>query len=96
MKLLTVHVRTSSQDQREIGINIAESTGRMSSIIHNVERLRTDQAERSLQIRTAIQDMDMATNDDLAAVRIMEEGVESVSHQIALLQAEMSKLKVNG
>ncbi len=96
MKQLTVHVRTSSQDQRAIGMNIAESTGRMSSIIHNVERLRTDQAERSLQIRGAIQEMDMATNEDLAAVRIMEEGVESLSNQIALLQTEMSKLKVKG
>ncbi len=94
MKQLTVHVGTSSRDQRAIGMNIAESTARMSSIIHNVERLRTEQAERNRQIRVATQKMDIATDEDLAAVRIMEEGVESLSHQIALLQVEMSKLKV--
>jgi hypothetical protein len=39
--------------------------------------------------------MDRATNEDLSAVHIMEEGVESLSRQIGLLETEMAKLKVN-
>lgn len=94
MKELTVNVRSTSHNQREIGGDIAESTGRMSAIIRELERLRNDQAQRSGEIKMAIQEMDRATNEDLSAVRIMEEGVENLSRQIVLLQTEMAKLKV--
>ncbi|MBT0665163.1 HAMP domain-containing protein [Geobacter pelophilus] len=95
MKDLTVNVRSSSLEQREIGANISESTGRMGLIISELERLRNEQAERSDEIRKAMQEMDRATNEDLSAVHIMEEGVENLSRQIGLLQTEMAKLKVN-
>ena len=95
MKELTINVRSSSHEQREMGSDIAASTVRMGAIIRELENLRTDQAERSEEIRVAIQEMDRATNEDLSAVHIMEEGVENLSRQIALLQTEMAKLKVN-
>lgn len=95
LKELTLNVRTSSQEQRSIGDNIEESTGRMNLIIGELERLRSEQARRSGEIRTAIREMERATGEDLSAVHIMEEGVENLSRQIGLLQAEMAKLKVD-
>ncbi|GAM09246.1 methyl-accepting chemotaxis protein TlpC [Geobacter sp. OR-1] len=95
MKELTVNVRSSSHEQREIGTNIADSTGKMGHIISELERLRSEQSERSGEIRKAMQEMDKATSEDLSAVHIMEEGVENLSRQIGLLQSEMAKLKVN-
>jgi methyl-accepting chemotaxis protein len=95
MKELTVNVRSSSHEQRGIGANIAESTEKMSVIIGELERLRSDQAKRSGEIRLAIQEMDRATNEDLSAVHIMEGGVDSLSRQIGLLETEMAKLKVD-
>ena len=95
MKSLTVSVRSSSDDQRKIGLSIADSTGKMSGIIREVERLKSDQASRSQQIRHSMQEMDKATNEDLAAVRILEDGVENLSRQITLIQTEMAKLKIH-
>ena len=95
MKSLTVSVRSSSDDQRKIGLSIADSTGKMSGIIREVERLKSDQASRSQQIRHSMQEMDRATNEDLAAVRILEDGVENLSRQITLIQTEMAKLKIH-
>jgi methyl-accepting chemotaxis protein len=95
MKSLTVSVRSSSDDQRKIGLSIADSTGKMSGIIGEVERLKSDQARRSQQIRHSMQEMDRATNEDLAAVRILEDGVENLSRQITLIQTEMAKLKIH-
>jgi methyl-accepting chemotaxis protein len=95
MKSLTVSVRSSSDDQRRIGLSIADSTGKMSGIIREVERLKSDQASRSQQIRHSMQEMDRATNEDLAAVRILEDGVENLSRQITLIQTEMAKLKIH-
>jgi methyl-accepting chemotaxis protein len=95
MKSLTVSVRSSSDDQRKIGLSIADSTGKMSGIIREVERLKSDQASRSQQIRNSMQEMDKATNEDLAAVRILEDGVENLSRQITLIQTEMAKLKIH-
>lgn len=95
MKDLTVNVRSSSHEQRTLGSNIADSTGKMGMIISELKRLRSDQAQKSGVIKLAVQEMDRATNEDLAAVRIMEENVENLSSQICLLQGEMAKLKVN-
>lgn len=95
MKDLTDSVRSSSQEQRSLGVEIADSTRNMSDIIKRIELLRNDQAQRSSRISRAVHEMDSATNADLAVVRIMEEGVEILSRQIELLQAEMAKLKVH-
>ena len=94
LRELTDHVRSSSIEQSSLGLEIAESTGKMSGIIRQVERLRTEQAQRSLEIRRAIQEVDKATEADLAVVRIMEEGVERLSRQIAFLQSEMANLRI--
>jgi methyl-accepting chemotaxis protein len=93
MKELTEYVKTSSHEQRNLGLEIAGSTNSITGIVGEVERLRNDLSKRSQMIRMAIQEMHQANNADLAVVKVMEEGVDNLSRQIAIIQNEMAKLR---
>ncbi len=94
MKGLTSQVRASTREQSKVGNFIAKSTENITGMIQQIKRACDEQSKGSEQIVHSVEDIQMSTNVNLEATRVLGEVVASLSCQIEILQKEMGTFSI--
>lgn len=94
MKHLTVQVRSSTREQSQSSGAIARSTEKMSTMIDQIKRACDEQGRGSQLIVHAIDNIRVATEVNLDAVRVMDVAVAGLGEQTETLLHEMEVFQV--
>lgn len=95
MKAFTADVNSSAASQQQIGSDIAESTGQMTTDIARIKGVCSEQSEWSVQIYNSIDTVRDSTQSSLESASIMEKGVESLLLQTKILKNEIKQLQIS-
>ncbi len=95
MKNFTGQVLASTDRQHSVGEVISTSTSQMTDIIQGIRDACQEQTACGGQIVHAMTSVQNSADSNLDSARILENGVESLSVQIGVLQREMAKLHVD-
>jgi methyl-accepting chemotaxis protein len=94
MKGLTSQVLSSTREQNKVGNLIARSTESITEMIRHIKRACDDQSRGSEQIVCSIEEIEVATEANVAATRVMDDSVYKLFRQTDLLTKEMESFKI--
>jgi methyl-accepting chemotaxis protein len=94
MKNLTVQVRTSTREQSRASGLIARSTEYIITLIDQIREACRSQVQSSAMISKAVVNIQVSSNSNSEAAKVMESSVTGLSKQIEYLEKEMSGFKV--
>jgi methyl-accepting chemotaxis protein len=94
MKGLTAQVRSSAREQAKVGNFIARSTEDISAMVRHIKTACDEQTRGSGQIAEAVENILQSAGINVAATRVMDESVVSLSRQIGVLDDAMTNFKV--
>ena len=94
MKGLTSQVLSSTREQNKVGNLIARSTESITEMIRHIKRACDDQSRGSEQIVCSIEEIEVATEANVAATRVMDDSVYKLFRQTELLKKEMEAFKI--
>ena len=94
MKDLTIHVRTSTREQSKASSLIARSTEGVTSMVDQIRDACRSQIDSSAQIAKSVHNIERATLANSHATKVMNSAVTDLTHQIDLLEKEMTGFKI--
>ncbi|MGB9080291.1 MAG: methyl-accepting chemotaxis protein [Desulfuromonadaceae bacterium] len=94
MKDLTVHVRTSTREQSRASNLIARSAEDVAAMVDQIRRACRSQVDNSALISKSVNNIEVATVANVQATTVMNAAVTDLTHQIDLLDKEMSGFKI--
>ncbi|MBI2353695.1 MAG: HAMP domain-containing protein [Deltaproteobacteria bacterium] len=94
MKNLTMQVRTSTREQSRASGLIARSTEDIITMIDQIREACNSQVKSSAMISKAVVNIQVSSNSNSEAAKVMEGSVTGLSKQIEYLEKEMSGFKV--
>jgi len=94
MKGLTSQVLSSTREQNKVGNLIAQSTESITEMIRHIKRACDEQSRGSEQIVMSVEEIQSATDANLEATRVMDEGVYKLFRQTDMLKKEMEAFKI--
>ncbi|HBA71258.1 MAG: chemotaxis protein [Geobacteraceae bacterium GWC2_55_20] len=94
MKDLTTHVRTSTREQSRASSLIARSTENVTSLVGHIRDACRLQVESSVKISESVNNIQISTNANSHAAKVMDASVTGLSRQIDLLEKEMTGFKI--
>lgn len=94
MKDLTVHLRTSTREQSRASNLIARSTENVTSMVDQIREACRLQVDSSALISKSVNSIEGATNANSRATTVMNSAVTDLTHQIDLLEKEMTGFKI--
>lgn len=94
MKDLTTHVRTSTREQSRASNLIARSTEDGTTMVDQIREACRSQIDSSALISKSVSDIEAATAANSHATKVMNAAVADLTHQIDLLEKEMTGFKV--
>lgn len=94
MKDLTSHVRISTREQSRASNLIARSTEDITSMVDHIRDACRTQVESSVLISTSVNNIQASTAANSHAATVMGSAVAGLSHQIELLDKEMTGFKI--
>jgi len=94
MKDLTTHVRTSTREQSRASSLIARSTENVTSLVGHIRDACRLQVESSVKISESVNNIQVSTNANSHAAKVMDASVTGLSRQIDLLEKEMTGFKI--
>jgi methyl-accepting chemotaxis protein len=94
MKDLTIHVRTSTREQSRASSLIARSTEDVTGMIDQIREACRSQVESSGLISASVSSIEGASTANSQAAKVMNTAVADLSHQIDLLEKEMTGFKI--
>ncbi|GFO54321.1 methyl-accepting chemotaxis protein [Geomonas sp. Red276] len=94
MKTLTSQVLSSTREQNKVGGLIAKSTESITEMISHIKRACDEQTRGSEQIVSSVDEIQAATDANLGATRVMDEGVNKLFRQTELLRKEIDGFKI--
>lgn len=94
MKDLTIHVRTSTREQSRASSLIARSTEDVTGMIDQIREACRSQVESSGLISASVNNIEGASTANSQAAKVMNTAVADLSHQIDLLEKEMTGFKI--
>lgn len=94
MKDLTVHVRTSTREQSKASNLIARSAEDVAAMVDQIRRACRSQVDNSALISKSVNNIEGATVANVHATTVMNAAVADLTHQIDLLDKEMSGFRI--
>lgn len=94
MKDLTIHVRTSTREQSKASNLIARSAEDVTAMVEQIREACRTQVESSTLISGSVSNIEGATVANSHATKVMNSAVTDLSHQIDLLEKEMTGFKI--
>ena len=94
MKGLSSQVLSSTREQNKVGNLIAQSTESITEMIRHIKSACDDQSRGSEQIVCSVQEIEAATEANVAATRVMDDSVYKLFRQTELLKKEMEAFKI--
>jgi len=94
MKDLTIHVRTSTREQSRASNLIARSTEDVTAMVDQIRDACRSQVESSALISKSVNNIEGATVANSHATKVMNAAVTDLTHQIDLLEKEMTGFKI--
>lgn len=94
MKDLTVHVRTSTREQSRASTLIARSTEDGTTMVDQIREACRSQIDSSALISKSVNNIEKATSANSQATKVMHAAVADLTHQIDLLEKEMTGFKI--
>lgn len=94
MKELTVHVRTSTREQSRASTLIARSTENGTSMVDQIREACRSQIDSSALISKSVNNIEGVTAANSQATKVMNAAVADLTHQIYLLEKEMTGFKI--
>ncbi|MDD2366875.1 MAG: methyl-accepting chemotaxis protein [Desulfuromonadaceae bacterium] len=94
MKDLTVHVRTSTREQSKASNLIARSAEDVTEMVDQIREACRTQVESSKLISKSVNNIEGTTVANSHAAKVMNSSVTDLTHQIDLLDKEMSGFKI--
>ncbi len=94
MKDLTIHVRTSTREQSRASNLIARSTEDATSMVDQIREACRSQVDGNALILKSVNEIEGATVANSHASKTMNEAVTGLTHQIDLLEKELSGFKL--
>ena len=94
MKDLTIHVRTSTREQSRASTLIARSTEDGTTMVDQIREACRSQIDSSALISKSVNNIEAATTANSQATKVMHAAVADLTHQIDLLEKEMTGFKI--
>jgi methyl-accepting chemotaxis protein len=94
MKDLTIHVRTSTREQSRASSLIARSTEDGTAMVEQIRDACRSQIDSSALISAAVNNIEGVTTANSHATKVMNAAVADLTHQIDLLEKEMTGFKI--
>lgn len=94
MKDLTIHVRTSTREQSRASNLIARSTEEATAMVDKISEACRSQIDSSALISKSVNNIEGATVANSHATKVMNAAVADLTHQIDLLEKEMTGFKI--
>ena len=94
MKDLTTHVRTSTREQSRASNLIARTTEDGTTMVDQIREACRTQIDSSALISTSVKNIEGATAANSHATKVMNAAVTDLTHQIDLLEKEMTGFKI--
>ena len=94
MKDLTIHVRTSTREQSKASNLIARSAEEVTTMVDQIREACRSQIDSSALISKSVNNIEGATVANSQAAHVMNEAVADLTHQIDLLEKEMTGFKI--
>lgn len=94
MKDLTIHVRTSTREQSKASNLIARSAEEVTSMVDQIREACRSQVDSSALISKSVNNIEGATVANSHAAQVMNAAVADLTHQIDLLEKEMTGFKI--
>jgi methyl-accepting chemotaxis protein len=94
MKDLTIHVRTSTREQSRASNLIARSAEEVTAMVDQIRGACRSQVDSSTLIAKSVSSIEGATVANIQAIKVMNASVTDLTHQIDLLEKEMTGFKM--
>lgn len=94
MRGLTSQAKSSTREQSNVANLIAKSTTEITEMIRQIKRACDEQSRGSEQIVHAVEEIRESTSVSLAATRVMDGAVSSLSGQVRVLENEMEGFRI--
>ncbi len=94
MKDLTIHVRTSTREQSKASNMIARSAEDVTAMVDQIRDACRSQVDSSALISKSVNSIEGATVANSHATKVMNAAVADLTHQIDLLEKEMTGFKI--
>ena len=94
MKDLTIHVRTSTREQSRASNLIARSAEGVTAMVDRIREACLSQVNSSTLISKSVNNIEGATVANSHATKVMNAAVADLTHQIDLLEKEMTGFKI--
>lgn len=94
MKDLTIHVRTSTREQSKASNLIARSAEDVTAMVDQIRDACRLQVDSSSLISKSVNNIEGATVANSHATNVMNAAVTDLTHQIDLLEKEMTGFKI--
>ncbi len=94
MNDLTIHVRTSTREQSKASNLIARSAEDVTAMVDQIREACRSQVENCTLILKSVNNIEGATVANSQATKIMNAAVTDLTHQIDLLEKEMTGFKI--